>query len=121
MQWLKFGGQCLTEYDKKALIECQLLNDRHINFVQRPLCNQFPSIDGLRHTLLQEQKTPQITECGIFDRENHWIVASKNIGISDSIVRFYDSVYTNVTDSSKKVIDNLFNASDIEVIDIQKQ
>ncbi len=71
--WLKFGGQCLTEFDKNALIKCQLLNDRHINFAQRLLHNQFPNTEGLSHTLLQEREMKKIIERGlqvIFDRGN---------------------------------------------------
>ena len=38
------------------LIEGQLLNDCHINYAQRLLHSQFPSIHGLGHTLLQDRE-----------------------------------------------------------------
>ena len=76
---VKFGGQCLTEVDKNLFIEGQLLNDRHINYAQRLLHSQFPSIHGLCHTLLQGREKLTKIEQGlqiIFDRGNHWIVSS---------------------------------------------
>ncbi len=120
--WLTFSGQILTEIDKKVLTECDLLNDRHINFAQRLLRSQFPDAQGLGHTLLQQRKTRQI-EQGlqiVFDRGNHWIVASN----MDGTVKVYDSIYTYIDGNTRKVIENLFcmpEGFNIEMLDIQKQ
>ncbi len=120
--WLKFSGQIV---DKKVLTECELLNDRHINFAQRLLRSQFPGAQGLGHTLIQERKTRKL-EQGlqiIFDSGNHWIVAS-NMDSENGTVKVYDSIYTYVDGNTRKVIENLFcmpEGSNIEMLDIQKQ
>ena len=44
----------------------------------------------------------------------------KNV-ISGGVVKVYDSLYTNVSERSKKVIENLFGVSTIKVVDISKQ
>ena len=60
------------------------MNYRHINFAQQVLHNQFPHVEGLGYTLLQGKERSQSQKIGhglqiIFDKGNHWIVAS-NIG-----------------------------------------
>lgn len=126
--WLKFGGQCLTQLDRTSLIEGKMLNDRHINFAQLLMHSQFPHADGLTHTLLQDREKVEKIKQGlqiIFDRGNHWIVAS-NIGCDNGTVKVYDSLYTHVDEKSKAVIHNLFdlqcNTSDcIDIVGIKKQ
>ena len=53
--WLQAGSHKLTLHDQMTLINGNELSDRHINFTQYLLLNQFPSIKGFRLTLLQEK------------------------------------------------------------------
>ena len=48
--WLQMGSHKLTLYDQMTLINSSELNDRHINFAQYLLLNQFPSMKGFRTT-----------------------------------------------------------------------
>ena len=51
--------------DKNSLVEGRLLNDHHINYVQRLLHSQFPSIHGLDHILLQDRENSNKIEQGL--------------------------------------------------------
>ena len=119
------NGVCLTQMDKHELLNGKL-NDRHINYAQRILHNQFPDTQGLGHTLVLKKKPPKKIESGlqiIHDRRDHWIVAS-NTGCNIDVVLVYDSVYTAVDQDTRKVILKLFQLSSspvIETVDMQKQ
>ena len=54
----------------------------------------------------------------IFDREDHWIVASTIFTKGDQ-VKVYDSVYTCITKDIKAVISNLYSSP--RLINISKQ
>ena len=118
--WLKFGSQFITRLDEELLIECDWLNDRHINFAQRLLRSQFPDVMGLGHTLLQaipKEESKKI-RCGvqvIHDRANHWIVAS-SMGCEIGTVKVYDSLYIHVNEQTKVVINNLFHLTAIKML-----
>lgn len=112
--WLRFDGVCLTEEDKVNLVQGKKLNDRHINYAQRILHSQFPDIDGLGHTILQRRKPAKAIQHGlqiIHDRGDHWVVAVRNIGCQNNIIKLFDSVYHCVDDNTRQVCLNLFDAS----------
>ena len=71
----ELDGLVLSQFDKKALCDGKRLNVNHVNFGQR---KQFPSIDGLKLTLLQTKQQTKIKHGLqiIHSRCNHWIVAS---------------------------------------------
>ena len=57
MQWVKTGGTTLLDLIKKCMIlHRNQLDDDIINFAQKLLKKQFPSINGLQNTLLQAKK-----------------------------------------------------------------
>ena len=96
-----------------------------INFAQSTLRHQFPGIEGLGQTLLQEKPTAQKIHKGvqiIFDRGNHWIVASN---IHGGGVKVYDSIYSSLDLKTLRVVNNLFNTTtgtmDISMADMQRQ
>lgn len=120
--WLQYHGCLLTECDKTTIEMNDLLSDMHINYAQTLLHHQFPRAQGLQNTLFQNKEPRQKIEQGIqiiHDRKNHWIVAS-TIG-SGKTVHIYDSIFSVVADATKKVIRNLFKASEIEVMKTPKQ
>ena len=92
---MKFEDIVLSHDDCRILEGGDLLNDEHMNFAQRILKKQFPHINGLRLTLLQNQENISETSNAIqiFNiKKNHWICAAKSEGKAKVLV--YDSVYT---------------------------
>ncbi len=120
--WLRAHGCYMTELDKDILLHGGLLNDRHIDFAQRLLSRQFPSVGGLVSTLYQMKVPAKKIKQGvqiIHDRGNHWILAS-SVCHTD-VVKIYDSIYSNVDGKTKDVVVNLFHAQNLEVVGTQKQ
>ena len=120
LQWVFFGSSNITLYmDDKSIIENGLkLNDKHINCVQSLLNLQFPNTEGLKCTLIQTRiklditkDIVQIVHC----RGNHWVVIS-NLLCGAGKIHVYDTVYSNVDDQTRKVIDNMFEGK--VVIDV---
>ena len=124
--WLKCYGCFMIQSDKVILEGGGQLSDRHINYAQTLLQKQFPLVQGLGNTLLQSRKPLQAIKQGLqilHDRGNHWLVAS-NIGCPENTINLYDSVFSNVSDGTWKVIQNLFQATNstaISMVDMQKQ
>ena len=58
--WLQLDGLTLSQFDRNALCDGKRLNDNHINLSQALLRKQFPSIDGLKLTLLQTKQQTKI-------------------------------------------------------------
>ena len=50
--WRRFGGIRLMQQNKYEILRGDKLNDLVINFVQKLLRKQFPSVKGLQSTLL---------------------------------------------------------------------
>ena len=75
--WVKCGCITLTHQDRNQLSGCSELTDKHINAAQELMRLQFPEIDGLRDTLLQNKPFQQQASCSqilqaIFIRHCHW-------------------------------------------------
>ena len=123
--WLKFEDIVLSHADCRILEGGDLLNDKHMNFAQRILKKQFPHINGLRLTLLQNQENIGETSNAIqiFNiQKNHWICAAKSEGKAKVLV--YDSAYTKWDANSLSPILKQFRCGrgSIKIIDgVQKQ
>ncbi len=118
--WIDLDGHIVTVSDEKSIINSKRLNDRHIYFAHKLLCKQFPNIEGLGNTLLQSKSPVMKISNGlqiIFDRGNHWIVAS-SIGCEPHIVNVYDSIYSSINENTKKVICNLFDKSKTNIVQV---
>jgi len=90
-----------------------MLNDKHINYSQDILKNQFKGIGivGLQSTLtFSKQQTSMILNEKylqiIYCRENHWIVASSIL--SHPEVTIYDSLYQSVDQPTLNKLKELF-------------
>ena len=88
------------------------LNDLVINAARTMLKEQFPELMGLQSTLLLKKPQPRFQGNKpyvqiIFDREDHWIVASTLFARSGQ-VKLYDSVFTTIDKETKAVISNLY-------------
>ena len=110
--WVQLNGIVLSQLDKNHVHDGRWLNDKHINYAQSLLKNQFPHIDGLKDTLLVHKKQEKIKQGVqiIHTRGNHWIVAS-NLRNSNCEIQIFDSLYTSVHKDTQKVVLNLFETS----------
>lgn len=125
-QWLATsGGIKLTSNDRDAIMNEQRLNDLVINFAQKVLRMQFPSVKGFQSTLLQDKMSKGIFEQDkvqiIHSRGNHWIVATTMEATSND-VKVYDSIFDVVDDHTALLISNLFGSlAKPKVVKIPKQ
>ena len=83
-QWLHISGIKLTSNDRDAIMNGHRLNDLVINFAQKVLKIQFPSLKGFQSTPVQEKNSKFTFEQDkvqiIHSCENHWIVATSHRG-----------------------------------------
>ena len=85
--WIKCGLFNLSIADKNVLITGDWVSDKHINFAQYLLKQQFPDLTGFVSTITISKATIQVIHC----RSNHWIVAS-DIKCNHSEIVVYDSL-----------------------------
>ena len=122
--WIRFKDIILLDSDHKTIRNREKLNDKHINFAQRLLKEQFPHLNGLRLTLLQNIPHDQPTSNAIqviHVRDDHWIVAATKPGAKS--VQVYDSLFSALDQVAIDVIKINFccSASAIQMLTIQKQ
>ena len=110
--WVTFE-RCTLLVDDKVIIETgKQLSDKHINFAQRMIKNQFPSVGGLKSTLLQTRKVKgqrtansiQIVHC---KKREHGVVVSTKWS-KNSQVTVYDSIFTKLDGESRRTILHMF-------------
>ena len=114
------------DFETESILNGAKLTDLHVHAAQQLLKRQFPHLNGLQPTVLQEKKSLGVRKPVpnhlqvIHSNADHWIVAS-NIGCRNGVVNVYDSVYRSVDKATRAVITNLFQSSTIKTIDSQKQ
>ena len=78
--WATCAGSQITLFEEdKLALELDRLNDRHINFAQTLLRNQFSQCYGLQNTLLQGRHEYDVSTNVVqilHVRGNHWVVIS---------------------------------------------
>ena len=116
----------LTEEDKRRIVEGDELTDKHINFAQALIKKQFKNINGLSLTFLFSAYRGAMFSTGhptlqiVHTRGSHWIVATTNELCTKVFV--YDTLYSDVTHDTKRLITEMFGMSQIEVVHgLQKQ
>ena len=116
--WLKIQDITLTLEDKHIILDGLRLSDQHINSVHRLLKQQFPTLNGLRLSLLQGPTCNAIQILHVMT--NHWIITATHK--SGKVVHVYDSVYSLLDQSSAKSIQRIFRCSpcNIKVESVQK-
>lgn len=127
--WVTFD-RCSLLYSNRVTIETdKKLSDKHINLAQRMIKNQFPSVGGLKSTLLQTTKAKgqrtansiQIVHC---KKREHWVVVSTKWSRNNQVF-VYDSVFTKLNpERSRSTILRMFslkNSSDIVMVPMQQQ
>ena len=94
------------------------LTDKHINYAQALLRQQFTCVAGLQSTWFQykllQDKLPEGIQI-IHSHGCHWVVVHK-VASSSDIVKVCNSLYGEVNDVVKKVVTNLFLSSDCPII-----
>ena len=85
----------------------------HINTCQVLLAKQFPSLMGLKSTLVKHHIggwTNNIVQILHVQVRNHWITAS-TIGCKEREVRVYDSLFHDIHDTTRSTIQGMFSHS----------
>ena len=125
--WCRFGGIRLIQQNKYGILRGNKLNNLVINFVQKLLKKQFPSVKGLQSTLLQSKPPKPLDDnCAlhlqvIHCRNDHWIVAS-SVHSPGAKVQIYDSLFDTIDSHTKDTVFNLFGSSAIpELVTVPKQ
>ena len=115
--WVRCHRGVLRFNDKVILQNGGELSDKHIQFAQKLIKEQFPLIGGLCSTLLQDRcynlplNSVQIIHCL---RRHHWIAAS-NIGCPHNSVNIYDSLFSDLDAATYKLINNMFGEDECEI------
>ena len=122
--WLSVNRITLFDEDHRIIGTGKELDDKHINFAQSLLKNQFKDIQGLRCTLLLASSTPGhvIVSNGlqiIHTRGNHWIIAT-TIGCTDEVLVF-DTLYSNVDKLTNELIMKMFGVQKLRMEKAPKQ
>ena len=114
--WVRVSGLVLYKYDHDRLSGGLELTDMHINASQRLLKSQFPKFQGLSSTLSPTHihnwtdNYIQVLHC----RSNHWITIS-TVGCNHDEINIYDSLYANVDNATKDIIEKIFASSTITI------
>ena len=113
--WISINAHYhLNEEDKSVISSGGQLTDKHINFALEILKKQFPSLNGLRCTLLLAKQngismlnSPSNYLQIVHARNNHWIVVS-TLGCLPNHVKIYDSLHFDVDEQTIHLIRSLF-------------
>ena len=101
------------------------ITDYSINSACKLLKQQFPSVKGLSLTLYQRNQRGEhfVKDCIqiVHSHGNHWIVASTIRCEDDHEVWVFDSLYDDLDDDTKSIIQNLFSCENINLVTCQKQ
>jgi len=115
--WVQYDRRRLNVNDKIILQRGDELSDKHIQFAQKLIYEQFPLIGELFSTLLQEKLynlhdgSVQIIHCL---GRHHWIAVS-NVGYNKNSVNVYDSMFPDVDTATCTLIKNMFGGDDCEI------
>lgn len=118
--WLRHEKFVLNISDKDDIESGMRLSDKHINFSQVLLKEQFPNLHGLDSTLLVANKPATVPDKSnylqiIHCMNNHWITIS-TIGIQadSNTVNVYDSLYAAIDIETASLLQVLFG-DDVQV------
>ena len=111
--WLCRERCVLRMTDRYNIVSEARLTDRHIDFSQLILKEQFPSIHGFQSTLLLANKPAPVTNKANYlqimhCRNNHWITVSTIGCTTTNTVHVYDSLYFSVDNVTMNLLRILF-------------
>ena len=107
-EWIRIQNMVLRLSDKAVLLNGEL-NDKLINAAQKLLLQKFPSLKGLRSTLVQDHIGFWVDNYlqVVHSRSNHWITVV-TIGCQHGKVKVYDSLYNEVDTATKNKLEKTF-------------
>ena len=111
--WLCRERYVLRMTDRYNIVSGAQLTDRHIDFSQLILKEQFQSIHGFQSTLLLANKPAPVTNKTnclqiMHCRNNHWITVSTIGCTTTNTVHVYDSLYFSVDNVTMNLLRILF-------------
>ena len=113
--WVICNGYRLYNKDKQQLLNGKELTDKHINSACALLREQHPEIGGIQLTLYQQcdraLKQPKHAIQILHIQPNHWAVIS-TLGCEENIIEYYDSLFTNMSLSTKAIITKLLQPNE---------
>ena len=105
-EWTRIDGVLLTVEDKRVLLGNEWLNDKHIMAAQA-LLKAHSSVGGLQSPQLGKRLSFNIVNGEmvqiLHSGSHHWVTAS-TIGTEPGHVRIYDSLYSDLSFSTKEQI-----------------
>jgi len=104
--WVVLERVVLKLSDRNILLNDLCLNDKHIFYVQLLIKKQFPSVLGLKSTLIAERHGKVLPQHGLqvlLVRDNHWILLS-TMGCPQGSVKVYDSTFINQSTCALKAV-----------------
>lgn len=106
------------------IVHREQLTDLSINSTQKMLKRQFPKLNGLNSTLLQQKNSTQVysPDCLqiIHSRQSHWIVAT-TVSCNNNEVIVYDSMFRGLDANTERILYNLFNTRIVKIAKCQQQ
>ena len=106
------------------IVRGEQLTDLSIDCAQRMLKRQFPKLNGLNSTLLQQKNCPEVytPDCLqiIHSRQSHWVVAT-TVRCNNNEVTLYDSMFREFDENTASVVYNLFNTRTVKIAKCQQQ
>ena len=103
-EWTKTHDIVLMMDDRQLILSGQRLTDKHINFAQRLIQDQFKHLNGLRLTLIQDKPYTGSKKHFLqvlFVKEGHWVVLASQDG---KLFKVYDSLYQSLDEKTQTLI-----------------
>ena len=105
--WVKCGNITLSQKDKTILSSSKKLTDIHVNAAQQLLKLQFKDINELQLTLYQKKhslKTAKNVIQILHADNDHWAVITTRDTQEHNHVKYYDSSFSTISNSTESVI-----------------
>ena len=104
--------------DRGCIISGDKLNDKHINFAQMLIKQQFKHLEGLKYPVVLSSLKCFSTTTNVLQilhtQEGHWIFAS-TIRCAEGEINVYDSLYRSVEASTANLIAKLFGKAALKM------
>ena len=117
-------------FNEESIIMGKQLTDLEIDYAQRLLKSQFPHLNGLQSTLIQQKaclEADQVNEkiqIVFCNNRQHWKVAT-TVACNDGEVKVYDSIFSYLDKESLRTVMNLFSTENfkpkVKLLHSQKQ
>lgn len=117
-------------FNEESIIMGKQLTDLEIDYAQKLLKSQFPHLNGLQSTLIQQKACLEADQVNVkiqivfCNNRQHWIVAT-TVDCNDGEVKVYDSIFSYLDKESLRTVMNLFSTENfkpkVKLLHSQKQ